>query len=405
MSWETLDNTLIRLVYKKSSHEKYSAKLAMFDLDHTLVKPRQGKKYPKNAMDWMWWDKEVPKKLTSLCEKGFTIIIITNQAGAEKKAAKSEEIMERIQNIFQEITDICSPHYIEVYVSLAMDIYRKPNTTIFETYILPQMLDVSKKVFYIGDAAGRKEDFSDSDRKFAFNLHLFLRYRFPNDKTGVPFATPEEFFLDKNMEERHWIGFDPREYCNESKFKEKLVLEELVPMYEESLTSRYVILLIGPPASGKSTLSEKIESKYGDVCYVNQDICRTKENCLKEFSRCLRTKKRIILIDNTNPEEETRKKYSTAARLYEEKMKTKIYIVYALMKENDKLYAHLNIYRERISFHRGTLIKRVPEIAYRMFYKRYKQPSDDEDMDKIINIDWIPNFHTKYEILMFLQKS
>ena len=35
--------------------------------------------------------------------------------------------------------------------------------------------------FYVGDAAGRKKDFSDSDLKFAENI-------------GITFYTPEEYF-------------------------------------------------------------------------------------------------------------------------------------------------------------------------------------------------------------------
>ena len=399
MSWETLDDTLFRLSYKCSSQEQYSSKIAMFDLDHTLVKPRQAKKYPKNSTDWMWWDRTILQRLSDINEKGFTIVIITNQAGVEKKAAKRDEVMERIQNIFKEILDYCEPRYVEVYISLAVDVYRKPNTTIFEKYIFPQVKNKLEKVFYVGDAAGRPEDFSDSDRKFAFNLHILLKYELPNKKIGVPFATPEEFFRSDPFEPRSWSGLNPRQIYEASKGEKEWSPSELTS------GTRYVILLVGPPASGKSTISAKIEKSCESICYVSQDICRTKEKCLSEFSHGLRSDKKIIIVDNTNPDEESRKRYIAATRLYEDEIGYKFTILCIVMKSDPELYEHLNIYRERISFHRGSLIKRVPEIAYRMFDKKYTEPSSYEDIDEIINLHWVPEFHTKYEILMFMQKS
>src|SRR5690348_10689131 len=58
---------------------------------------------------------------------------------------------------------------------------------------------------YVGDAAGRaagwkagrKKDFSCSDRKFAANV-------------GIAFHTPEEFFLDEAPAAFDWDGLDPR---------------------------------------------------------------------------------------------------------------------------------------------------------------------------------------------------
>lgn len=49
---------------------------------------------------------------------------------------------------------------------------------------------------YVGDAAGRKDDHSDSDRKFALNA-------------GLSFFTPEEFFSGKAKEAFTLKGFHP----------------------------------------------------------------------------------------------------------------------------------------------------------------------------------------------------
>lgn len=70
------------------------------------------------------------------------------------------------------------------------DIYRKPECGMWHEL----MADVSRmglkvdhsRSFYVGDAAGRKNDFSDSDREFAKALQL-------------KFFTPEEFFINDNF--------------------------------------------------------------------------------------------------------------------------------------------------------------------------------------------------------------
>lgn len=49
--------------------------------------------------------------------------------------------------------------------------------------------------FFVGDAAGRAGDHSDTDRKFASNI-------------GLPFFTPEEYFLNKPAIPFKLKGFD-----------------------------------------------------------------------------------------------------------------------------------------------------------------------------------------------------
>jgi bifunctional polynucleotide phosphatase/kinase len=405
MSWETLDETLVRFVEKKSSREIYSSKIAMFDLDGTLIKTRSGKKYPVNISDWDWLNSHIIPAIHKLIKKNYAIVIVTNQAGAKKGDEQKIEILERINTVFTEIVNICQPPYLEIYISLDKDIYRKPNTTIFEKYILPHFKDrIIENIFYIGDAAGRKGDFADSDRKFAFNIHLLLRFRWPVDAPGASFLTPEEFFLHEPPKPRTWSGFDPKKYYSLAKEKDKLEISEII-------APRLVLLLVGPPASGKSTLSKKIMGEYENTYYVNQDTCRTKTKCSTIFEESLECftdtgdNPKIIIVDNTNPDADTRKIYITSTRAYEKKHNINIIIKCIVMKQNKELYQHLNVYRERIAYHRSQPIKHIPEVAYRNFYKKYEEPSADEDIDDIVFMDWVPEFHSKYEILMFLQRS
>lgn len=62
--------------------------------------------------------------------------------------------------------------------------------------------------------------------------------------------------------------------------------------------------MVGPPASGKSTISFRLSKDY-DYIIVNQDQLKTWQNCVKQASEALDSKKRVI-IDNTNRDEATR---------------------------------------------------------------------------------------------------
>ena len=65
-------------------------------------------------------------------------------------------------------------------VAFGKDEYRKPETGMWDFYTKNRNVNYDES-FYVGDAAGRKKDFSDSDLKFAENI-------------GITFYTPEEYF-------------------------------------------------------------------------------------------------------------------------------------------------------------------------------------------------------------------
>lgn len=60
---------------------KSSEFIAAFDLDHTIIKPKSGNKFPKDSDDWVLLD-SVSKKINELYNNGYKIVIFTNQAGS-----------------------------------------------------------------------------------------------------------------------------------------------------------------------------------------------------------------------------------------------------------------------------------------------------------------------------------
>ena len=51
------------LIWSKSDKSQFREKIAGFDMDHTLLKPKSGAKFPKNRGDWQYWHDQVKPKL------------------------------------------------------------------------------------------------------------------------------------------------------------------------------------------------------------------------------------------------------------------------------------------------------------------------------------------------------
>ena len=203
---------------------------------------------------------------------------------------------------------------------------------------------------YVGDAAGRNKDFSSSDRKFAMNC-------------GAEFQTPEQFFLNK-PEEPFTFDFNP---------KYLPIVKKLIKV--KKISSQEMVLLVGSPASGKSTFCSTYFPTY---LRINQDTLKTKAKCLRETEKALKEGKSII-IDNTNPSKSIRKEYLDLVRKYNTTARV------FLFEYQPELVKHLNIVRER-----KTGNKRLPDVAFRMYRSRYERPEVTEGFQTIQSVPFKP---------------
>lgn len=238
VGWKTIEKLFI---YNSVDLENRS-KIASFDLDGTLIGTQSGAKFAKNESDWRILYPEIPGKLKQLQREGYKIVIFTNQRGLSLGYHSETEFKTKVERIQ---TTLGVP--LQCYVSSGDGLFRKPLTGMWDRLGEHEngnvVVDRSNS-FYVGDAAGRVEnakrkqkDHSCADRLFAANLNL-------------KFYTPEEFFLGRppNSEPFSLPSFDPKSTMNRDIFEPNTTRIDA--------DKQEVIIMVGYPASGKSTFVE-----------------------------------------------------------------------------------------------------------------------------------------------------
>jgi bifunctional polynucleotide phosphatase/kinase len=337
-------------------------KLACFDIDGTIIKPKSGRVFPRDNSDWKLLYYNTKSKLQKKSEK-YSIIFFSNQKGLKKKDNVNGWI-HKIKNIIRDL-DI----QVHVYASLEDDMYRKPSIGLWDLFIKEYNIkNIYHKSFYCSDAAGRvkvgnyKKDFSDSDRKFALNIKL-------------KFYTPEQYFLKKFPRKYKLEGLSTKDLL-------KTMENKAFSINEIKSNRQTIIIMVGYPGSGKSVISNKIKNEL-DYKIISQDECKTSKKCISLYKKLVKTNQSII-IDNTNPTVENRKQY----------LDNNLYKICLNMITSMEISMHNNKYRNYISNNKK---KRVPKMVYYMYRKKYVKPTIKEGFDKIINVNIsLENVDNKY---------
>jgi len=382
LSWSVMGTPetvhVLNSPYIEASH-----KIAGFDMDGTLIETKSGNTHPKDRSDWKWWSPAVKITLQKLINRGFKIVIFTNQGGIKKNAGKGTQLRGKIIDICQDFG-----YPIQVLMAEDKDVNRKPQTTMWDLMVnhlnggVPVDLDSS---FYIGDAAGRPaqwkpglgKDFSCSDRKFAANV-------------GINFQTPEEFFDGEAQAEFDWGGINPAQILETAKSVKpfKGTLADLVPGHQE------MVVMVGMPASGKSSFSKKYLVSQGYE-WVNRDTLKTPEKCLKVAGTALENGK-CVVIDNTNPDKASRAKYISLARKHNVPCRCFVMTTPRVLAE------HLNAYRVTLS---GGKTHLIPGVAYNVFEGKFEEPKTNEGFEEIMKINFTADFRNEAEKKLFKQWS
>ena len=333
--------------YKLESNQ-LKPKLALFDLDGTLILCKSGKRFAKDENDWKFYsDKNIKKELQYYTDNGYSIIIISNQAGLNSEL-KINQWKTKLNNIIK-LLDIP----IQIYASISHDKYRKPLLSLFNEIIKStQTKIIINDCFYVGDACGRPTDHSDSDYKFALNCKL-------------KFMTPEEVFL------KEAVMIPPVNYPVLEEIKQYISNKNY--NYKINKYNKEIILMVGMQGSGKSTFTTSylIPANY---VRINQDTLKTKVKCFKETEEMMKLNKNIV-VDNTNAKKDTRAEFIKLANKYDYKVRCVIMDVsndYAIHNANYRSY------KLGIDF--------MPSIAFNMYKKNYEEPKLDEGFSDVVKI-------------------
>jgi DNA 3'-phosphatase len=336
-------------------------KFALFDLDKTLITPKNGKNPYSLHLD------EDPYNYTYLCDKSdlvsllqslkrqkYVISIMTNQSRL------NDNIKNRIETFRQDLTDELgwSPF---IFIG-TKDKYLKPNTGSFKLLckllnFIYTDLDVEKlrkienglpNFFMVGDASGKDDTFppyryASTDKDFAKNLSLLLSKTY----TVCQYIRPIDIFGS------HVVA--PRDY------------QELV-------------ITVGNPGSGKSAGSYNLKQAGYKICI--SDVIRDRVKLAQCVNENL-TQGSSVVVDAMNPYKEKREDYISIAR----KLKIPVRILWFVRDGRPFNYlrgtydANLGGYKtSSVYYHKEP----VPDVAYNTYTKQFEEPNDEEGEIEIV---------------------
>jgi bifunctional polynucleotide phosphatase/kinase len=317
-------------------------KVIFADLDHTLITPKGKHVFPKSIDDWKWKNDAVVPKLKDMYDKGYEIVIVSNQ-----KKMTGDEVKTKATMIYN---DLKIPF---VFISGHSDIYyRKPQLGLWEVlieYIFKDIkyIDIPSSVF-IGD--------SEADLYFARN-------------TNIKFIHTDTYFL--GIQNKEFVKIESTEHP-----MTKWVSNDVYSIPQLSSSSKHLVIMVGSPASGKSYYSQELESK--GFLRINKDTMKTDKVIEKTFNDGIKNSLNIV-IDNTNPTKESRAKMISVAK------KASYFVTIVWMNFPISVVEYLDNYRiakyKNQEFH-------VPIVGMRVYYKKLEKPTKQE-CDTLIEINTI----------------
>lgn len=288
-------------------------KLALFDVDGTLVTSKSGRRWAANETDWIFLG-DVPGTFKRYHDDGYTIALISNQS--EWKLSDTPRA--KFQSILDALTT-ANGWAPWCFIATAKvkehdTIYRKPARGLYNL-LLKEIGFTPTDVIMCGDACGKTDLYppyrwSDSDYEFAKTI-------------GSTFVRPLDVF--------------PSTLTSGGSLKQEIVI------------------LVGNPGSNKSTTGRAFaEAGY---IHLEQDVIGTKAAVLKAAKKAIAEKKSIV-VDATHGSQTNRDPYIKLA------------------KDSSVEYRIIWHIRDGRSFN-ALRDHPVPEVAYAIYTKHFVEPTEN----------------------------
>lgn len=375
-------------------------RIIAFDMDGTLITTKSGAKFAKNKDDWKFLYPCVAEALRREYESGALIAIISNQNGLAKGHTTMTELIEKAIAISNTIG---VP--MDIFFAFENDIYRKPRIGSFNFFLNNRIggsinLDdaghlgqhnyeatrdpnVLANCLYVGDAAGRvkhgtrKKDFSASDYKMAINA-------------GIRFETPEEFFLNSKQPLHCSVTLrDLGPSWNDIVRDNERISPAMKDLQSENdINIPEIILLVGPPACGKSSLARKLNRTH---VRINQDILKTKKACFdvarNHFSSLGNHPDdgpKGVVVDATNSTRSTRKEWIDFAN----DQNVPISCIY--FQVSKELCLHLAAYRMISPLSLEEDKRNIEQVVIHSYFKHMEPPKIEEGFVRVEDYGFYP---------------
>lgn len=331
-------------IYVPEKDGAWDTRLALFDLDGTLLSV--------GGMDPV---DEGLSMLHKYLDEGWTVGVISNQYGVSKGKTDHEQV----RNRFELLTEYIPGPIVFVYAT-AKDQYRKPMPGMYRLFLDELGFgpgSVRPESFYCGDAAGRAKDFAVSDRYFAHN-------------SGLDFLPASPFTALVPVAKKYDL------YADERKWKRVHVLSD----DNLDLPDKVVVLMVGPPGSGKSTLSTLLSTRYPSMVVLNRDTIGNTKKMNRMYADAVRTGKSIIL-DNLNTDQAKRAEYLDGFDL-DAAGYTVVCYHFDIAKELSTHLCHMRV---------GQGGRYIPPVVRHTYYKRMEAPTEAEPgIDRVIILAGLP---------------
>ncbi len=320
-----------------SENFKYNSNIAIFSFYKTLIK--QNIEHTKELHE------NVIKTLDNINSHGSIVII--------------DNFKESIDNIKKKVNNLILllDHIPLIFIaSLKKNKYKKPCTNMFEKlkFLYDKEICLEKSIV-VGANAGRSatnklfKDDSDIDKAFAANIN-------------INFCTPEQLFYKDNT---------PRSWQWRSNIIENILqLQKHIkePEFNLFLEDNSIILISGPPCSGKTLLANRIKNYYNEDASIIDVNNFDNRLIMKQYIQNYTHESKNIIIVDTMENENIRELY------FAHSIQKKIILIE--IDTYRKVCEFLNKFKLQIA--KSPKIEEYSTFVFNKYYNSYKSFSLEE---------------------------